>query len=502
MALRGWLSRARLTAYPVGPPISLDELFGQADAGVQGRGRFDQARRGCLVREGPRLPARRNAAQGDFALQGAAEGEGDRLSALCRGQQGGAAIGTCRSTTGLKSGGRTSCLPQATDAGRASIASFGSSTSRRRTRASCWQPARSRTKDESIKEVVWRELTGLLKSEKPEDVKYGLTHLDEMSGGSYFELHDFDREEVLDAVRRLITHRNDDVARAAITVLGCRNPYLSHDYAPGWLATIGGGDIPGHGLWDPTKENLGGKLYWKQLAAVVDSDAPAATRALAVRALGRAEEPAIVPHDQAVDRATRSPAVRQGGDRADRRLSRGNRSGHPEKAGRRPRAAGAAGRGPGHRLWPVQAARGVLATLLKDADTRVVPRRRAEPALAAAGDEPANPGGQPRASAVSVAVCQRVGRGRSSAVCAAADRHRPQEARAGKLVGRADSLGRELGPPLPPRQEPVDREAQERRAGQGAGRAGVSGDWPIRRGPATTARRSRATCMPCTCSGD
>jgi HEAT repeat protein len=162
---------------------------------------------------------------------------------------------------------------------------------------------------EAIKEVIWRELSGLLKSEKKEDVFYGLTHLDEMSGGSYYMLYEFDREEVLDAVRRLITHREPEVARLAITVLGSHNPYLSYDYGPGWLATIGGGEILGHGQWDLTKEYLGGKLYWKQLAAVVDSDAPAQTRALAVRALGRAQEPAIVPSVKKWI-ADKDPAVR------------------------------------------------------------------------------------------------------------------------------------------------------------------------------------------------
>ena len=161
-----------------------------------------------------------------------------------------------------------------------------------------------------IKEVIWRELTGLLKSDARADVLYGLSHLDALSGGSYEELHDFDREEVLDAVRKLITHRDEEIARGAIAVLGSRNPHMSPDSNPGWLASVGGGNIPGHGLWDPTKENLGGKRYWRQLAAVVDSDAPAATRALAVRAMGRAHEPAMV---DAVKRwiDDKEPAVRQ-----------------------------------------------------------------------------------------------------------------------------------------------------------------------------------------------
>jgi len=147
---------------------------------------------------------------------------------------------------------------------------------------------------QSIKELYWSELAGHLKSERAVDVTYALRQMDALSGGSE-NLRDFDREEVLDAIKRLIGHRDAEIARQAIAIMGSHNPYMSADYAPGWLATIGAGHIPGYGEWDRGKEYLGGKLYWKQLAAVADSEAPAATRALAIRALGRAGEPAILP---------------------------------------------------------------------------------------------------------------------------------------------------------------------------------------------------------------
>jgi hypothetical protein len=162
---------------------------------------------------------------------------------------------------------------------------------------------------QSIKELYWSELSGLLKSERPGDVKYALRHMDELSGGSE-NLRDFEREEVLDAIKRLIQHRDAEIANLAITIMGSRNPYMSADFAPGWLATIGAGDIPGFGQWDRGKEYLGGKLYWKQLAAVADSEAPATTRALAIRALGRAGESSILPLAMRWTK-DREPQVRQ-----------------------------------------------------------------------------------------------------------------------------------------------------------------------------------------------
>ena len=164
--------------------------------------------------------------------------------------------------------------------------------------------------DKSIKEAIFAELTGLLKSAAAADVKYGLSHLDLLSGGTYHGQKDFDREEVLDHTKRLLNHKDNEVVVAAVRVMGSNNPYMSSEYIPGWLATIGRGDIPGFGAWDRSQENLGGKLYWKQLAAIADSPAPAATRGLAIRALGRAEEPAILPLAQRWT-ADADPQVRQ-----------------------------------------------------------------------------------------------------------------------------------------------------------------------------------------------
>ena len=142
-----------------------------------------------------------------------------------------------------------------------------------------------------IKDVVFAELSGLLQSPRAADVKYGLAHLDLLSGGAYGYggQQDFDREDVLGHVTSLLSHPDNDVVVSAINVMGSSNPYMSAEYAPHWLATIGEGP-PGFARWDRARVNLGGKLYWRELAAIVDGSAPAATRALAIRALGRADE--------------------------------------------------------------------------------------------------------------------------------------------------------------------------------------------------------------------
>ena len=299
---------ASLSAYPVGPAISLDEMFGQADLVCKAEVVSTKPVEDPWFEKVPSFQAVETRL---------------KVIGLYKGQPKAKEIAFRHYAEDNKGGG-FAYMPQhyKFEVGRTYIL-FAAKTDQEGTYRQLWKQHKSQEDqgvvlaaskephaDESIKEVIWRELSGLLKSDKKEDVFYGLTHLNELSGGDYFELHDFEREKVLDAARRLITHRDGDVARVAIGVLGSRNPYMSHDFAPGWLASIGGGDIPGYGLWDPTKENLGGKLYWKQLAAVVDSDAPAQTRALAVRAMGRAHELAIGPAIKPwID--DKEPAVRQ-----------------------------------------------------------------------------------------------------------------------------------------------------------------------------------------------
>lgn len=145
----------------------------------------------------------------------------------------------------------------------------------------------------SIREVVWQELDALLRSERVTDVTYGLAHLDQMTGGSYHELQDFPRDDALHLAAPLLKHKEEAIVRSAIRLLASNNPYMSEDYLPGWLATIGEGDIPGFGEWK-REPNLGGQHYATELAQVVESEAPVALRAMAIRALGRAENPEIM----------------------------------------------------------------------------------------------------------------------------------------------------------------------------------------------------------------
>jgi len=149
----------------------------------------------------------------------------------------------------------------------------------------------------SIKDVVFAELTELLKSPTRADVQYGLAHLDWLSGGMWGYQQDFDRAEVLAYVVPLLSHSDNDVALAAAKMMGSHNPYMAADDAQRWLVPDERGrvPVPGFATKDGTRVNPGGKLYWQELAAVADGPGPASLRAFAIRALGHAEEPAILP---------------------------------------------------------------------------------------------------------------------------------------------------------------------------------------------------------------
>jgi HEAT repeat protein len=295
LTLAVWLAGTlTAAAYPVGPSLTLDELIAQAD--FIGKVTAGESK--------PVADPWFDAVQSFGPVQTQL-----KVLATYKGKAGGEEVGFrhyAASAEGLRSPGY---MPQTYrfDRGRTYIV-FAAKADKDGVFRQLWKShtaqedqglflaadLQPRT-DQPIKEVIFAELTGLLRSEKTDDVKYGLSHLDLLSGGTYHGQQDFDREEVLDSVKRLLGHKDNEVVAAAIGVMGSNNPYMSADFAPGWLATIGKGDIPGFGTWDRSRENLGGKLYWKQLAAIVDSPAPASIRARAIRALGRAEEPAILP---------------------------------------------------------------------------------------------------------------------------------------------------------------------------------------------------------------
>jgi non-SMC mitotic condensation complex subunit 1 len=139
----------------------------------------------------------------------------------------------------------------------------------------------------NIKDIYWSELMAMLKSTDDSDVVYAIYQLDGMSPnrsglagvGRWGGVREFDRKAVLAAVHGLLTNRDPKIAQAAIYVIGSRNPYMAVDRS-----------------WLPTDENIGGKLYWKDLVAVANSKSNDATRALAILALGLVREPALQQH--------------------------------------------------------------------------------------------------------------------------------------------------------------------------------------------------------------
>jgi HEAT repeat protein len=145
------------------------------------------------------------------------------------------------------------------------------------------------------KEAIWNELTAMLKSTSTNDLKYAIGHLDQMSGGAedFRSTPDFDRTEVLTAMRGLMAHRTPEIAQAAITVIGSRNPYLSDERALFWLATVGSAEVSGLSKMNPKMKNPGGERYQNDLIALADAKAAVATRALAIRALGLVREPSL-----------------------------------------------------------------------------------------------------------------------------------------------------------------------------------------------------------------
>ena len=148
----------------------------------------------------------------------------------------------------------------------------------------------------TLKEIVRAELVKLLRSPQPTDRIYGIQQLDQMSErpDPFRSTKDFARSDVLELVGPLMTDANDETARAAITVIGSNNPYLTEERAQYWLATVGSAEVPGIGKMDPKLKNPGGERFRKELCAIADGGASVATRALAIRSLGLVRNAALV----------------------------------------------------------------------------------------------------------------------------------------------------------------------------------------------------------------
>ncbi|MHC4143885.1 MAG: HEAT repeat domain-containing protein [Planctomycetota bacterium] len=147
----------------------------------------------------------------------------------------------------------------------------------------------------TIKEVLWSELTAMLASATDSNVIYAIDQLDQMSGGrrGFDSSLDFDRKDVLGAVRGFMGNHESKIAQAAIGLVGSHNPYMSDERTLHWLATVGSAEVPGIGKMDPKTKNAGGELYWEDLVALADGKAPNETRAMAIRALGLVDEPLL-----------------------------------------------------------------------------------------------------------------------------------------------------------------------------------------------------------------
>lgn len=147
-----------------------------------------------------------------------------------------------------------------------------------------------------FRQVLYRELIGLLSNEQRDDVTYALRQLDWLSGGVNYALQEFPRDEILAAMVPLLQRPSDDLVTAVLQSLGARSPYLRDDLVVGWLATRGQGHLPGFSRWEEPAAYPAGQRYGRAVAAVVDSSRPVAVRALAVRALGRSCRPEVLAH--------------------------------------------------------------------------------------------------------------------------------------------------------------------------------------------------------------
>lgn len=147
----------------------------------------------------------------------------------------------------------------------------------------------------AVLEALGDELMRMLEAADTGNVTYAIRQLDEMSGGRdrFSGTQDFDVAEVLDAIHGLMTHADAKIAQAAIAVIGSHNPYMSDERTELWLATVGSAQVNIDGKMSRATDNAGGELYWKDVVAIADGKRPAATRAIAIRALGLVREPAL-----------------------------------------------------------------------------------------------------------------------------------------------------------------------------------------------------------------
>lgn len=283
------------SSYPVGPPQTLDELAQQADVIFKGVAISSQPARDHHFEPCDGFVVRQTQFRVIAVIQGKLDGERVGFRHYDRDPQPSSMM----------------YAPQnyQFEVGRSYLV-FAKKTGTPGVLRQCWRDERLvadqgvlRCADDkpaiagALREVFWRELTAMLSADKADDVRYAISHLDQLSNQNdvvpFGGVDEFPRERVLEVIRPLIRHSDDSVARSAITFLGSHNPYLDDEQAIYWLAAVGIPQ-PGIGALDRNRRNVGGEQYWQDLATTADNAASEATRAIAIRALGLVRNPSLV----------------------------------------------------------------------------------------------------------------------------------------------------------------------------------------------------------------
>jgi hypothetical protein len=157
----------------------------------------------------------------------------------------------------------------------------------------------------TVKDLLWSELMTMLTSPSVSDVLYAIDQLDKMSSGDTNSSLDFERGEVAQAVYGLMRSRHAKIAQAAIGLVGSHNPYMSNEQTFSWLAIVGNVEAPCIVKMDSKMKTPSGELCWRDFVLLADSQIPEETRALAIRALGLAQDPLL---EEAIERWLADPA--------------------------------------------------------------------------------------------------------------------------------------------------------------------------------------------------
>ena len=136
-------------------------------------------------------------------------------------------------------------------------------------------------KEASVKEVVWKELTGLLGSEKVEDVCYGIMRIVQMSRWT----NDFKEVDAMAAILPLMASKDREVALAVISWVGGESPVMLEVGSPQWLGAKGKNPFCRRGIraWEKMTNELATQHMAKLMAASESEDG--VVRAAAIRAM-------------------------------------------------------------------------------------------------------------------------------------------------------------------------------------------------------------------------